>query len=37
LDDLRFAQSVLTGWYPSLRTEAYYAAPDGDCVRFEAV
>jgi hypothetical protein len=24
LDDLRFAQSILTDWYPSLRTEAYY-------------
>jgi len=28
---------LLEGWYPSLRTEAYYAAPDGDRVRFEAV
>jgi len=37
LDDLRFAQSILTDWYPSLRTEAYYAAPDGDRVRFEAI
>jgi len=37
LEDLRVAQRTLAEWYLHLRLEAYYAAPDGDRVRFEAV